>query len=73
MENIKNITQLNLEKDKIKLHFELFKIIIDENFIGDGEYKKIDLALNKNFKDSDFVKDNFIKMVLLFLRINFGI
>ena len=73
MENIKNLSQLNREKDKIKLRHELFKIIIDENFQGDGEYIKIDSALTENFKDYVFTKDNFIKMVLLFLRISAGI
>ena len=48
-------------------------MIIDENLEGDGEYKKVKDALDYNFKDFVFTKDNFIKIVLLFLRIRAGI
>ena len=48
-------------------------MIIDENLEGDGEYKKVKDALDYNFKDFVFTKDNFIKIALLFLRIRAGI
>ena len=70
---VKNPTELEQDLDKKKLSHELLKIIIDENFKGDGEYKKINDALEYNFKDFVFTKDNFIKMVLIYLRIKAGI
>ena len=52
---------------------ELLKIIIDENLQGDGDYKKIKEHLKNNFEDFLFTKDNFINMVMLYLRIRAGI
>ena len=70
---LENLTVLEKDENKKKLSYELFKMIIDENLEGDGKYKKVKDALDYNFKDFVFTKDNFIKIVLLFLRIRAGI
>ena len=83
--HIKEINkQFNLNLDYIKkpieynnneLRRELLKIIVDENFLDNGKlkYENIEDILNNIFNDYVFTLDNFIKMVLLFLRIRAGI
>ena len=74
-ELVKTPSELDEEKslNDNNLCKELLKIIIDENLQGDGDYKKIKEHLKNNFEDFLFTKDNFINMVMLYLRIRAGI
>ena len=72
MKNLQELEKLDTN-NKNELCEELLKIIIDENLQGDGDYKKIKEHLKKNFEDFLFTKDNFINMVMLYLRIRAGI
>ena len=75
-DNIKNPKELEKEIDKNnqnKLCEELIKIIVDENLNGSAEYINIKNNLSSHMVDFTFTRDNFIKMVFLFLRIRAGI
>ena len=75
LEPVKTPSELDEKKslNDNNLCKELLKIIIDENLQGDGDYKKIKEHLKNNFEDFLFTKDNFINMVMLYLRIRAGI
>ena len=64
-----------IEYNDKELRRELLKIIVDENFLNNekSNYEYIEDILDKSFEDYVFTLDNFIKMVLLFLRIRAGI
>ena len=70
-EYIKNPNELKSEEYRR----ELLKIIVDENMLDNGQskYENIEAILDHKFKDYVFTMDNYLKMVLLFLRLRAGI
>ena len=71
LEYIRNLNELKSEEYRR----ELLKIIVDENMLDNGQskYENIEAVLDQKFNDYVFTMDNYLKMVLLFLRLRAGI